>query len=94
MRKLHAEQAVGEKPSDYVRRSRQVFLALKLSNGDKVKDLARKAELSPSTIRNVRRPPNRGGTVFPRMQTILKILSAADATLEVVKDGQIIRKWN
>ena len=66
-------------------RDRLIFDALRIMNGDEnANRVGRKTHLSGSTIRNMRREPKRGGTMYPRALTLAKIGQAYGYNLEFV----------
>lgn len=65
-------------------RDRLVFDALRLMSGDKASYIAKRADLSGTTVYNMRREPKKGGTMYPRALTLAKIAQAYGHTLEFV----------
>ena len=71
-------------------RDRLIFDALRMMNGDSnASRVGRRAHLSGGTIRNMRREPKRGGTMYPRALTLAKIGRAYGYNLEFVSQYPI-----
>ncbi len=48
-----------------------------------------KRPVSPSTIRNPRRPVKDGGTRYPQARTLMRVLEAQGARLDIVKGTKV-----
>jgi transcriptional regulator with XRE-family HTH domain len=75
-------------------RDRQHFITLRLIKGKSPSEVAKETGMSASTIAKWRVDPRRGGTRYPRMNSIVKVLDACNADLEVVdrETGRVISR--
>lgn len=66
----------GEPEQKKNERDRDIFLLLRQIKGVPNKDVSRKAGIAYATIANMRKPASRGGTRYPRHETMSKIAKA------------------
>ncbi len=53
------------------------------------KDNKEARPVSPSTIRNLRKPVKDGGTRYPQARTLMRVLQAHGASLDIIQDGEV-----
>lgn len=74
-------------------RDRQMFTLLRIIRDKKATEIARKAKVSPSTVYKWRKDPANGGTMYPKANTMIRVLMSYGYGLEIVerKTGKIVK---